>query len=296
MIILQLDQIHRSFDPGRSVLNGVDLEVEPGEVVGLLGVNGAGKTTLLRIAMGMLHPHRGSVRLFGLDPFAHPVEVKRRVGFVAEDQSLPPYLRVRDVLEIQRELYPSWDRDLERDLVGRFSMNTRTKIARLSKGEARRVAVIGALAHRPELLLLDEPASGFDPAARREFLETALRVLSDEGSAVVFSSHQMQDVERIAGRVVLVHEGFKRVDRPLDELREEHCLAVYAAGNGVHMGDLRAVEGCLAARQVEGELHATFSGEPSEVRVRLAADLGHEPLACRCVPLEELFIEMVGGL
>ena len=109
MTILQMRDIHRSFEPGIPVLDGVDLTVRSGEVVGLLGRNGAGKTTLLHIAMGMLHQQSGTVEVFGLDPLKRPVDVKRRVGFVSENQILPEYLRVREVVDLHRSLFPTWD-------------------------------------------------------------------------------------------------------------------------------------------------------------------------------------------
>ena len=118
--VLEFHDIARSFHRGQPVLDGVSFCLEPGEVVGLLGRNGAGKTTLIRIAMGMLFPHRGSVSLFGLSPAERPVEVKRRVGFVAEDQVLPAGASIADLIAVHRHLFPRWDRDLERQLLIRF--------------------------------------------------------------------------------------------------------------------------------------------------------------------------------
>jgi len=166
MNILELKNIHRSYDKGVPVLHGVDLELQPGEVVGLLGENGAGKTTLIKIALGMLHPHEGSVRVFGMDPRKEPVAVKKRLGYVSENQSLPGYLRIRDIIEMHRALFEQWDSKLERDLCERFEFTGKERLGKVSKGQARRVAVLCAIAHRPELLLLDEPAGGFDPMRR----------------------------------------------------------------------------------------------------------------------------------
>ena len=112
MKVLEFHDIHRSYRRGEEVLAGVDFDVEPGQVVGLLGRNGAGKTTLIHIAMGMIRAQQGTARVFGLDPLEHPVDIKRRVGFVSENQVLPPAMRVRNVLAFHRELYPTWDLDL----------------------------------------------------------------------------------------------------------------------------------------------------------------------------------------
>ena len=295
MTVLEISNVTRSYEEGRPVLQGVGLSLEAGEVVGLLGENGAGKTTLIKVALGMLKPQEGSVRLFGLDPGERPVEVKRRLGYVSEDQVLPPYLRVRDVLDIHRELFPTWDEGLSAELCERFSFSGKEKIGKLSKGQARRVAVTCAIAHRPELLLLDEPAGGFDPAARREFLETALQLLAEEGSAILFSSHHMGDVERIAGRVCLLHRGRTLIDRDLDELREETTLAVLPAGNGVAAVDLRGLETCLGARVVEDELRGLFAGREAAVRASLATLPGAHDPHFTSVSLEDLFVELVEG-
>ncbi len=158
MTVLQMHDIHRSFEPGVPVLDGVDLTVGQGEVVGLLGRNGAGKTTLLHIAMGMLHQQTGTVAVFGLDPRRRPIEVKRGVGFVSENQILPDSLRVREVVALHRSLFPTWNEAMARDLAERFAVPANTRIKALSKGQARQVALLCALSHRPELLVLDEPA------------------------------------------------------------------------------------------------------------------------------------------
>ena len=168
--ILAFEDVHRAYVRGVEVLHGVSFSLRQGEVVGLLGLNGAGKTTLMRTAMGMLEAQQGAVRIFGLDPRVEPLEVKRRVGYVSEEQILPPYLRVGEVMALHRQLSPTWDDSLAAQLAARFRISSGAKIGTLSRGEARQVALLCAAAHRPELLLLDEPAGGLDPVMRREFL------------------------------------------------------------------------------------------------------------------------------
>lgn len=199
--ILEFDNITRAYKKGVPVLNGVSFTMNEGEVVGLLGRNGAGKTTLIRIAMGLLYPQEGSVRVFGISPTEDPVAVKQRIGYVSEDQILPPGSTVAELIDFHRYLFPRWDNGLEHELLDRFGLSTTAKIKRLSKGEARQVALLCAICHRPDLLLLDEPGGGLDPAARREFLEASIQLLNREGSAILFSSHHMSDVERLGGRV-----------------------------------------------------------------------------------------------
>jgi ABC-2 type transport system ATP-binding protein len=134
MNAIEFHDIHRAYTRGNDVLDGISFSVERGEVLGLLGRNGAGKTTLIRIALGLLEAQQGHVRVFDLDPREQALEVKRRVGYVSEDQILPPFLTVEQVLQLHRGLFPDWDATLERDLRERFEIAPRAKIRTLSKG------------------------------------------------------------------------------------------------------------------------------------------------------------------
>jgi ABC-2 type transport system ATP-binding protein len=167
--VLEFNSISRSCRQGVPVLDGVTFSVAPGEVAGLPGRNGAGKTTLIRIAMGMLFPHGGSVSVFGLSPTDEPVAVKKRVGYVAEDQVLPARLTIAELIGFHRYLFARWDEAPERQLLERFGLSTGSKIKQLSKGEARQVALLCAVSHRPELQILDEPAAGSTPRRGASF-------------------------------------------------------------------------------------------------------------------------------
>jgi ABC-2 type transport system ATP-binding protein len=292
--VLEFDNIHRAYERGVDVLAGVSFSVESGEVVGLLGKNGAGKTTLLRIAMGMIETQQGTARVFGLDPRQSPVEIKRRVGYVSEDQILPAFLTVGKVVELHRELFPDWEDTTAGELLERFRISPRSKIKTLSKGQARQVALVCAVSHRPELLILDEPAGGLDPAARREFLETSIELLNVAGTTILFSSHYMTDVERMAGRIVMIHEGRRIVDSSLDDLREGYCLALVPRDAGISLERLRSIDGCVGGRVRSVTVNAVFRQEPAACEALLARELGASAL-CRTVGLEEIFVELAGG-
>jgi len=295
MKVLEMHDIHRSFEPGVPVLDGVDLTVEPGEVVGLLGRNGAGKTTLLHIAMGMLHQQAGTVEVFGLDPRRDPIDVKLRVGFVSENQDLPEYLRVREVVDLHRSLFPAWDENMARDLAERFAIPADKRIKALSKGQARQVALLCALCHRPGLLVLDEPAGGLDPLARREFLETAIEALNETGTTIVFSSHYLSDVERLAGRVVMLHDAAVLIDASMDELHESFSIALVPHRDQGTSDALLALSECLGVRRRTDAVHAVFRLEPEDARGLIAERLGVEGALCHTAGLEEMFIEIAGG-
>jgi len=295
MNVVDFQNIHRSYHRGTNVLDGVTFEVEKGRVVGLVGKNGAGKTTLLRIAMGMLEAQQGTVRLFGLDPRHEPLEVKRRVGFVSEDQILPPFMRVEQILDLHRGLFPTWDESITEDLIERFRIPLRTKIKALSKGQARQVALLCAVAHKPEILLLDEPAAGLDPAARREFLETSIQLLNRTGSTILFSSHYMTDVERLADRIVMLHEGRVLIEAELDELHEQYSLALVPHNGGASRAKLISLDGCLGVRDRSDGLHAVFNLELESTARLLEVELGISDSLCSRIALEDMFVELAGG-
>jgi len=247
------------------------------------------------LALGLIAPQLGTVSVFGSDPRRDARNVKRRIGYVAEDQSLPPFLKVEEVLNLHRTLYPAWDDGLARQLAGQFRLPARAKIAQLSKGQARQVALLCAVAHRPELLLLDEPAGGLDPAARREFLETAIQFLNEAGSTIVFSSHHLADVERIARRVVMIHDGYLYLDSEVDDLREGYSLALIPSSAVSEPIRLLDLPDCVGVRPRRDSLHAIFRRDPDSTCALLGHELGLERVRCRNLALEEMFIELVGS-
>lgn len=291
--IIDVQNLTQAYELGNPVLRDVSLQVGQGEVIGLLGRNGAGKTTLLTTLAGTMAVQKGTVSVFGSDPFENGIEVKQRFGYVAEDQVLPGYLTVAQVIDLHRSLFPTWDADFCKKLQERFSVKPDQMLSQMSKGQARQVALLCAIAHRPELLLLDEPAGGLDPATRREFLESAIELLSEQGSTIVFSSHYMSDVERIASRVVLVDGGGIKVDEDLDALRENYVLAMMSEINESAFSRIGGLENCVSLRRHGKAVHAVF--KDSEVGVQAAVEpiMSGAAVDCRPVPLEDLFIEVV---
>jgi ABC-2 type transport system ATP-binding protein len=199
-------------------LRDASVEVPPGRIVALVGPNGAGKTTLLHMAAGLLPPSTGAVEVIG----ASPARRMDRIGFVAQDAPMWPRLRVDDVLEIGRCMNPRFDSALAEGRIAHLEIPTRARIATLSGGQRAQVALTLVLAKRPDLLLLDEPLSNLDPLARRDFLGSMFEFCADSGTAVLFSSHVVAELERICDFLILLRKGRVRLAGDIDELRQGH--------------------------------------------------------------------------
>jgi ABC-type multidrug transport system ATPase subunit len=245
--------------------------------------------------MGMLQQQEGIVKVFGLDPHRNPVQVKRRVGFVSENQNLPAFLSVREVIELHRCLFEDWDDDMAAHLIERFGLKLNARIKKLSKGQARQVALLCALCHKPELLLLDEPAGGLDALARREFLEASIQTLSDTGTTIVYSSHYLSDVERLAGRAVMLHDTKVLIDASIDELHEAFSICLVPHRPQGTSDALLALPECLGVRVRTDAVHSVFRLDPEDACALISQKLGVSDSVCRTAGLEEMFIEIAGG-
>ena len=219
--VIAVANLSRTFGT-RKALNDVSLAVTPGRVFGLVGENGAGKSTLIKHLLGFWRAETGTVRLFGLDPVADPVAVLGRIGYLSEEPDLPGWMRVGELLRYTQAFYPRWDVAYAEQLRGQFGLDPAARIKTLSKGQRARLGLIAAEAHRPDLLILDEPSSGLDPIVRRDILEAIIRTVTDQGRTVVFSSHLLDEVERVSDHLAMLHRGTLRFCAPLDEVKTRH--------------------------------------------------------------------------
>jgi len=205
-----------------TALAAVSLSLPRGAVYGLVGANGAGKTTLIKHILGLLQAESGSVRVFGLDPVADPVAVLSRIGYLSEENDLPGWMRVDELIRYTRAFYPAWDDAYAEELRQSFVLDPAAKVKTLSKGQKARAGLLIALAYRPELLVLDEPSSGLDPIVRRDILGAVMRTIADEGRTVLFSSHLLEEVEQVADHVTMITEGRIVLSAPLNVIRQSH--------------------------------------------------------------------------
>lgn len=220
--IIEVKNLERNYGSLKAV-RGLNLSVPEGSITGMLGPNGAGKTTTLHILMGILRRHKGQVSVMGHDPQQNPVAVKKDTGFVMESPKGEPRFTVKQQLKFQKAFRPGWSDAFEEELLGLFSLKKDKPVYALSRGEQAKLALICALAFKPRLLVLDDPTSGLDPLARREFIDSIIRILAEEGSTVLFSTHQVDDIERVADRIVMIQEGREILSDTLEDIHHNWC-------------------------------------------------------------------------
>ncbi len=226
--IIEVD--HFSYGIGRKeILRDVALAVPAGQITALIGPNGSGKTTLLRSLLGLASrcgvAKGGRMRIAGLDPFRKGASVRRTVGFVPDRLETPAWMTVAEHLRFLAAFYPTWDAERARELSARFSIGEKERVRRLSKGQRAAHAVVCALAHRPAVLLLDEPFDGLDPAARRSVFDAVLEHYGEGETSVLFSTQSMAEVERLADRIVFLEQGRVVLAESLEEMLER-CARV----------------------------------------------------------------------
>lgn len=288
--VVQTHELSRRF--GRTqALNQVSLQVERGQVYGLVGANGAGKTTLIRHILGLLQAQQGSVRVFGRDPVREPVEVLRRIGYLSEERELPEWMQVAELLRYTQAYYSSWDWQYAGELMKTFDLEPHKKVKQLSKGMRAQAGLIAAVAHRPELLLLDEPSTGLDALVRKDILNAIVRMVADEGRTVLFSSHLLDEVELMSDYIFMVHGGQLILEGGLDDLKGNHQVLV--AHLPADFPESLGTAGILEVQQLGAECRFVCSG-PAERLEQQIAELGGTLISQRCATLAEIFVARVG--
>lgn len=283
---LVMENVIRGFG-GPPVLRGLNLNVPRGSIYGFLGRNGSGKTTAIKTLAGLTRPASGTVRVLGGDPWSFGAEARRRVGYLSEKQTLPPLMRVAKLVRFCAQFYPAWDHGLCDGLLRRFEVPVRRRIHQLSLGQQRLLGFALAVAPRPNVLLLDEPAANLDVAARREFLDQILELIQDGDKTVFFSTHILSDVERVADRVGILSGGSLIADEPLDELKESvKQVRLFGFRNGLP----EKIPGAFNVRRDGREMLAVLKVGSDGSR-RLADQLGCQAEEC-ALSLEDLFIEL----
>jgi ABC-2 type transport system ATP-binding protein len=270
-------------------VNDLSLRVDRGQCYGFFGRNGAGKTTTIKCLLNLLRPSAGSVHVFGLDPAKEEVAVKSRLAYVPDYVAFYPWMTVRNVLDYLASFRPRWNRQTERELLGRFRLEESKKASALSRGQKTQLALMGAICAEPELLVLDEPTSGLDPIVRREFIQTVIGAYqeADPGNRTVFvSTHLISEFEGLIDHFTIIENGRAEMALAADDARSRYKKIRARFPADAPKADFPEA---LQVRREGRELELTVNGHSEQVLQRLRS-LGPEELTTEALTLEEIFV------
>lgn len=276
----------------RKVVNALDLVVPRGSVYGFLGRNGAGKSTTIKILMGLVHPDYGTAELLGEDIRELRPQTRARIAYLAENHPVYRWMSVGEAVRFFRPFYATWNQTLVEQILDHFELPSKKKLRHLSNGQRAQVALAVAMGPDPELLILDDPTLGLDTVVRRDFLESMIQIIQRQGRTILFSSHILGDVERVADRIGVLVDGVLRVDAPVEHFKESVRKMVlefdrqppaFPAGPGV-----------VGSRQVGTRLEVVVVGLTPE-HERQAEALGPRRWEIVDLNLEDAFIEYTRG-
>jgi ABC-2 type transport system ATP-binding protein len=268
---------------GRKVVDHLDLRIPKGTVYGLLGRNGAGKSTTLKMLTDMVRPDYGRIELLGENVETLAPSTRARIAYLAEGHPLYTSMTIRQAVAFTASFYPNADRQFVDQILDHFALSPRSKIGRLSKGQRAQVSLALALAPDPELLILDDPTLGLDTNVRRDFLESMIQIIQRRGRTILFSSHVLGDVERVADRVGVMIDGVLCVDCPVEQFKASVCKVV--AEFGGEPPEMPPCPGLLSAWSVGTRREMVFVGYGTRQRTAI------EALSPRCVEIVELNLE-----
>jgi ABC-2 type transport system ATP-binding protein len=290
--IIETNQLTKSFQ-GQPALRGLDLRVPSGSIFGFLGRNGAGKTTTIKTLMGLLRSDGGTASVFGnlVSDADRSIEIRRRIGFVTEDKELYPYMTVEQIVRFTRPFFPKWRDDLEQRYLKMFELPPKKKIPDLSKGMRSKLMLLLAISRGAELLILDEPTDGLDPAATEDVLRELVAIAASDGTTMFFSSHQLSEVELIADYIGIIDQGKMIVAGSLDDMKAQYQRLQVVFADSVQVPALW-VDGVEYVRQ-EGRVVSILASHNVDAIIEQARSLPGTAVESFPVTLKEIFLEHV---
>jgi ABC-2 type transport system ATP-binding protein len=290
--VIETNELSKSYR-GRAALCGLDLKVPTGSIFGFLGRNGAGKTTTIKTLMGLLRADAGSAQVFGVPVTGADTatEIRRRIGFVTEDKELYPYMTVEQIIRFTRGFFPKWRSDLEGRYLEMFELPRERKIPDLSKGMRSKLMLMLAICRQPELLILDEPTDGLDPAAIEDVLRELVRIAASTEMTIFFSSHQLDEVETIADHIGIIDKGKIVAGGCLDDMKTTYQRVQVVVGDGAAL-PVEWKENTLSMRQDGRVVSMLCAGNADAIMAKARAIPG-ATVERFPVGLKEIFLETV---
>jgi ABC-2 type transport system ATP-binding protein len=288
--VIEIDRLTKYYGT-REIVRNLSLNVPTGSIYGFLGRNGMGKTTTIRILLGLEDPTRGSTRVFGEDSQHLRPETRARIGYLPEGHHVYGWMTVKECGQFQASHFKNWKQDIFEAVITHFRLSLKMKAGHLSRGQRAGLCLAMTLAPEPELLVLDDPALGLDPVARRSLLQSMLYVTRQPNRTILFSSHLLSDVERVADRIVVLDGGVLRADCTVDHFREQ--LRHYVLKFADTPPPAPEVAGLLESFRTDRELAVTIANPSPETEQRLAS-LHPQSIEQVEMTLEDAFISYVG--
>ena len=291
--IIETSDVHKSYG-GVHALAGLDLRVPRGAICGLLGKNGAGKTTTIKVLLGMVQPTSGRASVFGLSATQAKasLDIRARAAFVSEDKDLYAGVTAGALVDFTAAFYPKWRADRASEYLAAFELRANATTRELSRGMRTKLALLLALSTGAELLILDEPMSGLDPAAIEQVLKIIVQQAGRDGTTVLFSSHQLADVEQIADHIAIVDRGRIVVDGALDDLRAAYRRIQLVFDNAAP--DTKFASSSVVSLRREGRVLSVLCRAGEADVVAEARALNPKGVDVLPVTLKEIFLETVG--
>ena len=286
---IEITNLTQSYN-GSPILNKLNMSVPEGSVYAFLGRNGAGKTTTIKLLLGLLERSAGTVKVLGLDPALQGPELMQLVGYVSEDRTFYDWMTASEAIRFTSAFYKNWDADFAAELVSRLKIRLDKKIAKLSRGERGKLALMLALAYRPKLLILDEPTSGLDSVVRRQFIEETVELIAQEGRTVFFSTHLIEEVERIADHVAILSQGHLVVDASQQELKESF-RRVRAYFDKEAADEFTPPEEALNFKRTAGGIQFHVANFDNELKEKIEQS-GAKKIEAEAMSLDDIFVEL----
>jgi len=290
-VVIQTTRLRKTFR-NLTAVDSLDLAVPRGSVYGFIGRNGAGKTTTIKMMLGLLTPTDGAATVLGLDSQRQSLDIRGRVGYVPERHDMYRWMTISELMWFIKPFYPTWDDAECQRLLKHFELDPSKRIKELSKGMVAKVGLTLALAHRPEILIIDEPTGGLDAIVRREFLESIIHLVDEGGRTVLISSHLLTDVERVADQVAVIEGGKLIAQEPLkslkDRVRQMRLRFTTAVPERIEL------DGLLSAKRHNHEWVITVSNFQAQLPQALKQRLGADAVELVDLSLEDVFVELVG--
>jgi ABC-2 type transport system ATP-binding protein len=274
----------------KAVLENFDLQIHRGCICGFIGRNGAGKTTAIKLLLGFLEPTSGGSAVLGCNSISLTPEIRQRIGYVTEGHRLFKWMTIAQLESFQKPFFDNqWDDKFFAEMIEYFELSKKQKVKHLSNGQRAQVSLALALAPHPELLIMDDPTLGLDPAIRRQFLQGMIRLIMQQGRTVLFSSHILSDVERVSSQIVVIDKGRLRANCSIDQFRESIIKVKLSFHNQVPAQI--DIEGLLNHRAIGNEMELILVGTSQEKISQWAASVSAENYEIVPMNLEDQFIE-----